>query len=196
MVLCCAAAGRKCTRASQRCCHRTLPNSPSASLNCSAQHLTAAGDNKRAVEQWLRAGRYAASRLAYREAIAHLERGLARIASSPDLPGSRRSGNRTAAWLSVCCAVYGEGGRVRSASVFPCSRTCRSTWQSSATIRSSLRRVAMPPCLRHSIAARGFPTPAVHDQIGAGHGSTPAGPSQLLGKFSSAWGTRGGPQAC
>jgi tetratricopeptide (TPR) repeat protein len=42
-----------------------------------AQHLAAAGDNERAVEQWLRAGRYAASRVAYREAIAHLERGLA-----------------------------------------------------------------------------------------------------------------------
>jgi len=30
-----------------------------------AQHLTAAGDNERAVEQWLRSGRYAASRVAY-----------------------------------------------------------------------------------------------------------------------------------
>ncbi len=51
-----------------------------------AQHLTAAGDNKRAVEQWLRAGRYAASHVAYREAIAHLERGLAALRSLPEGP--------------------------------------------------------------------------------------------------------------
>ena len=51
-----------------------------------AQHLTAAGDNERAVEQWLRAGRYAASRLAYREAITHLEHGLAVLQSLADSP--------------------------------------------------------------------------------------------------------------
>jgi class 3 adenylate cyclase/predicted ATPase len=51
-----------------------------------AQHLTAAGENERAVEQWLRAGRYAASRVAYREAIAHLERGLAALRSLPEGP--------------------------------------------------------------------------------------------------------------
>jgi hypothetical protein len=42
-----------------------------------AQHLTAAGDTERAVDQWLRAGRHAAQRLAHLEAIRHFERGLA-----------------------------------------------------------------------------------------------------------------------
>jgi class 3 adenylate cyclase/tetratricopeptide (TPR) repeat protein len=49
-----------------------------------AHHLTAAGDNERAVEQWLKAGQYAASRLAYREAVSHLERGLSTLRSLSD----------------------------------------------------------------------------------------------------------------
>jgi len=42
-----------------------------------AHHLTAAGDTERAVDQWLKAGQYAAQRLAHLEAIRHFERGLA-----------------------------------------------------------------------------------------------------------------------
>ena len=43
-----------------------------------AHHLTAAGDTERAVDQWLKAGRYAAAqRLAHREAVRHFDRGLA-----------------------------------------------------------------------------------------------------------------------
>jgi hypothetical protein len=42
-----------------------------------AHHLTAAGDTERAVDQWLKAGQYAAARLAHLEAIGHFERGLA-----------------------------------------------------------------------------------------------------------------------
>ena len=49
-----------------------------------AQHLTAAGDNEHAVEQWLKAGQHAASRLTYREATTHLERGLATLRSLPE----------------------------------------------------------------------------------------------------------------
>jgi tetratricopeptide (TPR) repeat protein len=41
-----------------------------------AHHLTAAGDAERAVTQWLKAGQFAASRLAYVEALGHLERGV------------------------------------------------------------------------------------------------------------------------
>jgi hypothetical protein len=41
-----------------------------------AHHLTAAGNTERAVDQWLKAGRHGAARLAYLESIAHLERGL------------------------------------------------------------------------------------------------------------------------
>jgi tetratricopeptide (TPR) repeat protein len=42
-----------------------------------AHHLTAAGAIERAVDQWLKAGKYAAARLAHLEAIRHFERGLA-----------------------------------------------------------------------------------------------------------------------
>jgi len=42
-----------------------------------AHHLTAAGTSERAVDQWLKAGQYAAQRLAHLEAIRHFERGLA-----------------------------------------------------------------------------------------------------------------------
>src|SRR5271165_733898 len=51
-----------------------------------AHHLTAAGDTERAVEQWLKAGRHAAARLAYLEAIAHLERGLGLLHLLPESP--------------------------------------------------------------------------------------------------------------
>src|ERR1051325_8405544 len=47
-------------------------------------HLTAAGGNQEAVEQWLKAGQRAAGRLAHVEAIAHLERGLALLQSLPE----------------------------------------------------------------------------------------------------------------
>jgi predicted ATPase len=49
-----------------------------------AHHLTAAGDAERAVDQWLKAGRHAAQRLAHFEAIGNFERGLAIL---PELPG-------------------------------------------------------------------------------------------------------------
>src|SRR6266536_1708361 len=45
-----------------------------------AHHLTVAGDTERAVDQWLKAGQYAAARLAHVEAIGHFERGLAALA--------------------------------------------------------------------------------------------------------------------
>ncbi len=46
-----------------------------------AHHLTSAGDTERAVDQWLKAGRHAAARFSYREAIAHFERGLGLLQS-------------------------------------------------------------------------------------------------------------------
>jgi predicted ATPase len=51
-----------------------------------AHHLTAAGNTERAVDQWLRARQHAAARLAYLEAIAHLERGLGLLHSLPVSP--------------------------------------------------------------------------------------------------------------
>jgi predicted ATPase len=49
-----------------------------------AHHLTAAGDYERAVGQWLKAGQHAAARSTYREAIAHLERGISLLGSLPE----------------------------------------------------------------------------------------------------------------
>ena len=51
-----------------------------------AHHLAAAGNTERAVDQWLKAGRHAASRLAYLEAIAHFERSLGLLHSLPESP--------------------------------------------------------------------------------------------------------------
>ena len=51
-----------------------------------AHHLAAAGNTERAVDQWLKAGRHAASRLAYLEAIAHFERSLGPLHSLPESP--------------------------------------------------------------------------------------------------------------
>jgi predicted ATPase len=44
-----------------------------------AQHLAAAGNTERAIDEWLKAGRHAAGRLAHLEAIRHFERGLAAL---------------------------------------------------------------------------------------------------------------------
>jgi len=49
-----------------------------------AHHLTAAGDTERAVDQWLKAGQYAAERLAHLEAIRHFDRGLTTLAALPE----------------------------------------------------------------------------------------------------------------
>jgi hypothetical protein len=49
-----------------------------------AHHLTAASDAERAVDQWLKAGQYAAARLAHLEALRHFERGLATLAALPE----------------------------------------------------------------------------------------------------------------
>jgi class 3 adenylate cyclase/predicted ATPase len=49
-----------------------------------AHHLTAAGDRKSAVAQWLRAGQRSAGASAHAEAIGHLDRGLAVLAMLPE----------------------------------------------------------------------------------------------------------------
>src|SRR5262249_36621013 len=51
-----------------------------------AHHITSAGDTERAVDQWLKAGRHAAARFTYREAIAHFERGLGLLQSLEESP--------------------------------------------------------------------------------------------------------------
>src|SRR5439155_16640673 len=51
-----------------------------------AHHLTAAGDSKRALFQWLKAGQFAAERLAHLEAIRHFDRGLEILPALPEGP--------------------------------------------------------------------------------------------------------------
>jgi tetratricopeptide (TPR) repeat protein len=51
-----------------------------------AHHLIAAGDTERAVDQWLKAGQYAAARSAHLEAIGHFDRGLAALTALTESP--------------------------------------------------------------------------------------------------------------
>jgi predicted ATPase len=51
-----------------------------------AHHLTAGGEAERAVDQWLKAGKHAAERLAHLEATKHFERGLAILPTVPSGP--------------------------------------------------------------------------------------------------------------
>ena len=51
-----------------------------------AHHLSAAGDTNRAIDQWLKAGQYAAARSSHLEAIRHFERGLSTLATLPESP--------------------------------------------------------------------------------------------------------------
>jgi class 3 adenylate cyclase len=55
-----------------------------------AHHLTTAGDSERAVDQWLKAGQFAAERLAHLEAIRHFDRGLAILPALPEGPARGR----------------------------------------------------------------------------------------------------------
>jgi class 3 adenylate cyclase/predicted ATPase len=67
-----------------------------------AHHLTAAGETDRAVDQWLKAGQFAAARLTYREAIAHLERGLAALRSLPESPAREMQEIELQLTLGLC----------------------------------------------------------------------------------------------
>ena len=49
-----------------------------------AHHLTGAGENQRAVAQWLKAGRHAVSRSAHQEAISHFGKGLTALSLLPE----------------------------------------------------------------------------------------------------------------
>jgi len=73
-----------------------------------AHHLTAAGDTERAVDQWLNAGRHAAERLAYLEAIRHFERGLAILPALPE--GPARDGREIELQLARGLSLVTTGG--------------------------------------------------------------------------------------
>jgi predicted ATPase len=79
-----------------------------------AYHLTAAGETERAVDQWLKAGQRAAARSTYREAIAHLERGIGLIGSLPE--GSTGGAQEIELQLAVgLCYHTSKGGSTREA---------------------------------------------------------------------------------
>jgi class 3 adenylate cyclase/tetratricopeptide (TPR) repeat protein len=75
-----------------------------------ARHLTAAGDTKRAVDQWLKAGQYAAALSAHREAIGHFERGLAALPALPE--GPARDGQEIELQLARGLSLFTVGGFV------------------------------------------------------------------------------------
>ena len=75
-----------------------------------AHHLTSAGNTERAVEQWLKAGRHAAARLAYLEAIGHFERGLGLLHSLPESPV--RDGSEIKLQLALGLCLFTAKGAV------------------------------------------------------------------------------------
>jgi class 3 adenylate cyclase/predicted ATPase len=81
-----------------------------------AHHLTAAGDTERAVEQWLKAGRHAAARLAYLEAVGHFERGLGLLHSLPESPV--RDGSEIELQLALGLCLHTAKGAVEAKPVY------------------------------------------------------------------------------
>jgi predicted ATPase len=73
-----------------------------------AHHLTAAGEAERAVDQWLKAGQYAAARLAHLEAIRHFDRGLATLALLQE--GPARDGRETQLQLARGLSLFTAKG--------------------------------------------------------------------------------------
>ena len=73
-----------------------------------ARHLTEAGRTERAVEQWLKAGRRAAGRSAYVEAIAHFKQGLGLLVLLPDW--ARRSDIETDLQLALGVSLFATKG--------------------------------------------------------------------------------------
>jgi class 3 adenylate cyclase len=73
-----------------------------------AHHLTGAGEVERAVAQWLKAGQFAAARLAHREAIRHFDRGLGLLGSLPE--GSARDGHETELLLGRGLSLFTTEG--------------------------------------------------------------------------------------
>ena len=55
-----------------------------------AHHLTGAAETDRAVAQWLKAGQFAATRFAHREAIRHFDRGIGLTGTMPEGPARAR----------------------------------------------------------------------------------------------------------
>jgi class 3 adenylate cyclase/predicted ATPase len=77
-----------------------------------AHHLTAAGKSERAVDQWLKAGRHAAAKFTYLEAIAHFKRGLGLLHSLPE--SQVRDGREIALQLALGLCIYTTRGGVEA----------------------------------------------------------------------------------
>jgi class 3 adenylate cyclase len=75
-----------------------------------AHHLTAAGDPERAVDQWLKAGQYAAQRSAHHEAIRHFEHGLVAAAALPE--GAARDGREIELQLARGLSLFTAEGYI------------------------------------------------------------------------------------
>jgi tetratricopeptide (TPR) repeat protein len=87
-----------------------------------AHHLTAAGDTKRAVDQWLKAGQYAAERSAHIEAIRHFERGLAAVAALPE--GSARDQQEVELQLARGLSLFTTKGFISTEASEAYTRAC------------------------------------------------------------------------
>jgi predicted ATPase len=97
-----------------------------------AHHLTAAGDTERAVDQWLKAGRYAAARLAYLEAIAHFEQGLGLLHSLPESPV--RNGREIELQLALGLCLLTAKGAVASKPPYARAHELAETSGAAATV--------------------------------------------------------------
>jgi len=82
-----------------------------------AHHLTATGDSKRAVSQWLKAGQFAAERLAHLEAIRDFDRGLAILPALPE--GSARDRGEVELQLARGLSLFTTEGFVSRAAPKP-----------------------------------------------------------------------------
>ena len=73
-----------------------------------AHHLSAAGDTNRSIDQWLKAGRYAAARSTYLEATRHFEHGLATLAKLAESPA--RDGREIELQLALGGTLFSAEG--------------------------------------------------------------------------------------
>ena len=122
-----------CTRASRRRWKQHFADLVERQPELLAHHLTAAGDTERAVEQWLKAGRHAAARLAYLEAIAHFERGLGLLHSLPESPV--RNGREIELQLALGLCLFTAKGAVAAKLPYTrAHRACREKRRAAATV--------------------------------------------------------------
>jgi class 3 adenylate cyclase/predicted ATPase len=93
-----------------------------------AHHLTAAGDSNRAVFQWLKAGQFAAERLAHLEAIRHFDRGLEILPALPE--GPTRDRGEVELQLARGLSLFTTEGFVSRAAAEAYGRACELSEQS------------------------------------------------------------------